>query len=434
MSDDLPLAQSTLPVTVEAATSPTAPATRSADGRRKALADEPVRDTAATDSWRGRFRLWDLYFALAGAGVALLVAADTSWSPVARVGCLTLFLALAGWYAGFGRRLMRDLVEDWRGYLYLAGMALLYIPAVLLNGNASFLLFVLCPQMFMVLPAVPAVLAVVLFNSVHIAVLAIRLPDLHDLVAPGLVAVMIVFVVCVLGVWSQRTVEESTRRADLIAELERTRAELAELSHQAGVAAERQRLAADIHDTVAQGLSSVVMLVQAAEADLDGDPDRARRHLTLAQQTARENLVDVRTLVAALTPAQLADAPFEQALRRLAQRFSQETGVATNCVVSGTGPTPGTELEVVLLRAAQEALANVRRHAHARAVAILLGRDERRIVLEIADDGTGFDADAVTDGYGLAGLHARVEQAGGSVGVRSAPGAGTTIRVEVPYR
>ncbi|MBQ1026155.1 sensor histidine kinase [Micromonospora sp. C95] len=290
----------------------------------------------------------------------------------------------------------------------------------------------LCPQVFMVLPALPAVLAVVLFNSVHIVVLAIRLPDLNDLVAPLLVAVMIVFVVCVLGVWSQRTVDESARRAGLIVQLERTRAELAELSHQAGIAAERQRLAADIHDTVAQGLSSVVMLVQAAEADLDGDPDRARKHLALARQTARENLIDVRTLVAALTPAQLTDAPLEQALHRLAQRFSQQTGVPTNCVVSGAGPALSTDLEVVLLRAAQEALANVRRHADARAVAVLLRRDDRRIALEIADDGTGFDVDAATDGYGLAGLQARVEQVNGSVDVRSVPGAGTTVRVEVP--
>ncbi|MTK03193.1 sensor histidine kinase [Micromonospora sp. CP22] len=292
----------------------------------------------------------------------------------------------------------------------------------------------LCPQVFMVLPAVPAVLAVVLFNAVHLVVLAIRLPDPHDLVGPLLIAVMIVFVVCVLGVWSQRTVEESTRRADLIAQLERTRAELAQLSHQAGVAAERQRLAADIHDTVAQGLSSVVMLVQAAEADLDDDPERARRHLALARQTARENLIDVRTLVAALTPAQLTDAPLEQALHRLAQRFRAETGVPTSCVVSGTGPPPGTDREVVLLRAAQEALANIRRHADARAVAVLLRHDDQRVTLEVADDGTGFDVDRAADGYGLTGLRARVEQAGGALVVRSTPGAGTTIRVEVPYR
>ncbi|GIJ80255.1 two-component sensor histidine kinase [Micromonospora phaseoli] len=388
----------------------------------------------AAEVWSDHFRLWDIYFALAGTGVALAVAADASWSPAALVGFLALFLALAGWYVGFGRRLMRESIEDWRGYLYLAGVALLYVPAVLLNGNASFLLFVLCPQVFMVLPAVPAVGAVVLLNSVHLIVLATRLPDLGDLVAPLLIALMIVFVVCVLGVWSQRAVAENARRAELIAQLERTRTELAELSHRAGIAAERQRLAADIHDTVAQGLSSVVMLIQAAEADLDRDVGQARHHLTLARQTARENLVDVRTLVAALTPAQLTGSPLEQALHRLTERFSAETGVPANCAAAGTGPAPGTPVEVVLLRAAQEALTNVRRHAGAGTVAVLLCRDDERVTLEVTDDGVGFDTDADTDGYGLAGIRARVEQAHGSVAVRSAPGAGTTIRVEVPYR
>ncbi|WP_229706402.1 sensor histidine kinase [Micromonospora sonchi] len=393
-----------------------------------------MRQTDATaEVWSARFRLWDGYFALAATGVAVAVAADGFWSPAARAGCLGLILALAGWYLGFGRRLMRDSVEDRRGYLYLAGVLLLYVPAVLLDGTASFLLFVLCPQAFMVLPAVPAVGGVLLLNSVHVIVLAVRVPDLSDVAAPALIALLTVFVVCVVGVWSQRTVTESVQRAELIARLERTRAELAEASHRAGIATERQRLAADIHDTVAQGLSSVVMLIQAAEADLDRDATQARRHLDLARQTARENLLDVRTLVAALTPAQLDGSPLPQALHRLAERFTRETGVPTNSAAAGTGPAPGTATEVVLLRAAQEALTNVRRHADASAVALLLRHHDDRITLEVADDGVGFEPGDRTDGYGLTGLRARVEQVHGTLVVRSAPGEGTTIRVEVPY-
>ncbi|MER5458297.1 sensor histidine kinase [Micromonospora sp. NPDC002389] len=395
--------------------------------------------TPPTDTWSARFRLWDGYFALATVGVAVAVAADGSRTPAARLGCLALFLALTGWYLGVGRRLMRDSVEDWRSYLYLAGVVLLYVPAVLLSGTASFLLFVLNPQMFMVLPAVPAVGAVLLLNSVHVIVLAVRLPDLGDVLPPLLIALMTVLVVSVLGVWAQHTVAESGRRAELIAQLEQTRAELAEVSHRAGVAAERQRLAADIHDTVAQGLSSVVMLVQAADADLDRDPDQARRHLDLARQTARENLLDVRTLVAALTPTQIDGSPLEQALHRLTDRFTRETGVPVTCTADlTTGRTPGTAVEVVLLRAAQEALTNVRRHADATAVAVLLHGDDDRVTLEIGDDGAGFDpADAYPaddGGYGLTGLRTRVEQVDGTVVVRSAPGEGTTIRVEVPYQ
>ena len=411
-----------------------------------------VTTSGVVDGWHGRFRLWDAYFALAGVGISLAVAAEGSRPLANRIGFVVLFIALAGWYLGFGRRLMRESVEDWRGYLYLAGVALLYVPAVLLTGSASFLLFVLCPQVFMVLPAAPAVGAVVLLNSVHIIVLAIRLPDLGDIVAPLLIALITAFVVCVLGIWAQRTVTESGRRAELIAQLERTRADLAEMSHRAGIAAERQRLAADIHDTVAQGLSSVVMLIQAAEADLDRDLGQARRHLGLARHTARENLVDVRTLVAALTPAELTGSPLEQALHRLAERFTQETGVPVSCTVDvADGRALSTPTEVVLLRAAQEALTNIRRHADATAVAVLLHSDDDRVTLEVGDDGVGFDAGTGTGGsgpaggtagqklaggggYGLAGIRARVEQVHGTVVVRSAPGAGTTIRVEVPYQ
>ncbi|PZG19741.1 hypothetical protein C1I95_11050 [Micromonospora craterilacus] len=411
------------------------PVTASAGGGTSRPAAAGPASAPAIDGWTTRFRLWDSYFALASVGVGAAVAAE-AWRPLAnRIGCVALFVALAGWYVGFGRRLMRESIEDWRGYLYLAGVALLYVPAVLLTGSASFLLFVLSPQVFMVLPAAPAIGAVVLLHSVHIIVLAFRLPDLGDIVAPLLIALMIVFLVCVLGVWSQRTVTESIRRAELIAQLERTRADLAELSHRAGIAAERQRLAADIHDTVAQGLSSVVMLIQAAEADLDRVPEQARRHLDLARQTARENLVDVRTLVAALTPGELTGSPLEQALHRLAERFSRETGVPVSCTSGpAAGRTLSTATEVVLLRAAQEALTNVRRHAEAGAVAVLLHSDDDRVTLEVADDGVGFDPGAGTDGYGLTGIRARVEQVHGTVVVRSTPGEGTTIRVEVPYR
>ncbi|MGC5033364.1 sensor histidine kinase [Micromonospora sp. DT229] len=388
-----------------------------------------------TDAWGDRFWLWDSYFALTGVAVAVAVTTRGGWSPGARIGVLALFLALAGWYVGFGRRLMRDAVEDWRGYLYLAGVVVLYVPAVLLDGNASFLLFVLCPQAFMVLPAVPAVSAVLLLTSVHVIVLAVRLPELGELTAPLLIALLTVFVVSVLGVWSQHTVTESGRRAELIAQLERTRAELAELSRQAGVAEERQRLAADIHDTVAQGLSSVVMLIQAAEADLADDATRARHHLDLARQTARENLIEVRTLVAALTPTQLDGAPLEQALHRLAERFTRQSAVPVTCTTDLPGGwVVGTATEVVLLRTAQEALTNVGRHAGATSVALRLHHDEGRIVLDVTDDGVGFDLADAPDSYGLPGIRARVGQVQGSLTVRSAPGAGTTIRVEVPGR
>ncbi|MEV0156109.1 sensor histidine kinase [Micromonospora sp. NPDC050686] len=383
--------------------------------------------------WTARFPLWDGYFAVTVLGVGAAVAADPTRPGADRATAVVLFGALTAWYVAFGRPLMRDGVEDRRGWLYLAGVLVLYVPAVLASTSASFLLFALCPQAFMVLPAVPAVGTVLALNAVHVVVLAARADDLTDVTGPALIAALVAAVVSMVGVWSQHTVAESERRAELIAELGRSRDQVARLSRQAGVTAERQRLAADIHDTVAQGLSSVVLLIQAAEADLDRDRATARRHLHLAVDTARDNLAEVRTLVAALTPGELAGSSLAEALRRLVERFARETGLPATCAVPDTDRPLPTPVEVVLLRATQEALTNARRHAAAGTVAVLLEHHPDAVVLQVVDDGAGFDPDEPGGGYGLAGMRARIEQVRGRLAVRSAPGDGTTVRVEVPY-
>jgi signal transduction histidine kinase len=216
-------------------------------------------------------------------------------------------------------------------------------------------------------------------------------------------------------------VRQSDERAALIRQLDASRAEVSRLSHEAGVLAERQRLAGEIHDTIAQGLSSVVMLIQAAQAE----PDRSRagRHLTLAAATARDNHDEARALVAALTPPALDGSSLPDALRRLAGTLS---------VTGSPRPLP-TPVEVVLLRSAQEALSNARKHAGAASVAVSLSYErEGPVVLEVRDDGAGFDVGSDTGGYGLRGMRSRVELVAGTLAVTSSPGAGTTVRVAIP--
>jgi signal transduction histidine kinase len=223
----------------------------------------------------------------------------------------------------------------------------------------------------------------------------------------------------------------SDERAALIVELDSTRAEVARLSREAGVAEERQRLAGEIHDTIAQGLSSVVMLVEAADAMLVRDPDTARNHLALAARTARENLDEARAMVAALTPSPLAGVGLADALRRLSQRFAAEDSPATTVRVGGDGRPLPTGIEVVLLRVAQEALTNVRKHAKASTVELELAYTSGGVSLEVSDDGAGFDAAALSPGYGLDAMRARVEQVGGRLIITSAPDSGTIVRAEV---
>ncbi|WP_369069298.1 sensor histidine kinase [Kineococcus terrestris] len=265
--------------------------------------------------------------------------------------------------------------------------------------------------------------------------------------APGVATSLGVSVLfsCALGVWISKIIDQSQERAELIAQLEAARAQLAEAHHAAGVAEERARLARDIHDTLAQGFTSVLLLARSAGAVAD-DPAAVRERLGQVEDAAREGLAEARTLVAAMTPVALSDGGLEQALRRLAERVSRESGVAVDVQVEvdardggaqgGLGGLGGLGRpgEVVLLRAAQEALGNVRRHARATRARVRLCAGADGVVLEVVDDGVGLPPGAEEGGrgYGLAGTRRRVEEAGGRFDVGGAPGGGTVLRVRVP--
>jgi signal transduction histidine kinase len=234
-----------------------------------------------------------------------------------------------------------------------------------------------------------------------------------------------------LGWWIYRVIDQSLERAGLIAQLEETRAELITAHHAQGVMAERERMAREIHDTLAQGFASVVMLAQAAGAALDRRPGQVAADLATIETVARENLAEARALVAAFSPVDLDGTTLTQAVRRLAERFGRQTGVEVDLEVRDGVAGLSREQEVVLLRTVQEALTNVRRHAAARHVAVLLLADDEGARVEVRDDGTGFSQPA-EDGFGLSGMRRRVSEIGGVLDVASAPGAGTRVVVRLP--
>nr|WP_246324485.1 sensor histidine kinase [Petropleomorpha daqingensis] len=236
-----------------------------------------------------------------------------------------------------------------------------------------------------------------------------------------------------LGLWITRSLALSAQRAALIEQLEQTRAELASAHHEAGVVAERERLAREVHDTLAQGYTSIVVLSQTAAAQLGTDPAAARERLALIEEVARENLAEARAMVAAFSPVPLEEATLVEALYRLAERFGRETGVSTRVDTAALDGAPALSRndEVVLLRGAQEALSNVRRHAGASAVVLRLSTVGGAVSVHVEDDGVGFDPSAPA-GHGLAGLRSRVAEVGGELDVVSAPGEGTRVTVRVP--
>lgn len=243
-------------------------------------------------------------------------------------------------------------------------------------------------------------------------------------------------VTVLLGLWIDLVVTQSEQRAELIVELESTRDELATAHHTAGVMAERERMAREIHDTLAQGMTSIVMLAQTASVELSrGATEPAGARLAAIEDTARENLAEARALVAAFTPVALTGATLTEVLRQQAARFTAETGVDVQVSLD----LPNDEVavlpqgqQVVLLRAAQEALANVRKHAGATQVRIRLGMSADGVCIEIRDDGSGFEPSEPAAGFGLAGMRGRVEESGGTVQVDSTPGRGTRVQVLIP--
>lgn len=232
-----------------------------------------------------------------------------------------------------------------------------------------------------------------------------------------------------IGLWITGIGEWGDERARLLAELQGAQGALEAASRDAGATAERERLAREIHDTIAQSLTSLVLLAQRARTELDDE--RALETVELIESTAREALGEARALVATSAPVALGDGGLAEVLRRLAARFQRETGVL---VEVHTGADAPRDVQVVLLRAAQEGLANVRKHSGASRAWIVVEGTADTIALTVSDDGCGpaaFDEDA---GFGITGMRDRVALLGGSVELDQRDGGGARLRVLVPAR
>jgi two-component system NarL family sensor kinase len=197
---------------------------------------------------------------------------------------------------------------------------------------------------------------------------------------------------------------------------------------------ERARLAREIHDTLAQSLTAIALHLEGGLHQLERSPTEARERLERALATCRASLEEARRSVLNLRTVPLAERPLPAALAALGRAFTSETGIRVRMRVADgdcTGLPLRTEGE--LYRIAQEALANVRRHAKASEVIVTLQADARGVRLTVRDDGVGFTPGAARDGrYGLLGMRERAALLGGRLRIASRPGQGTTIRATVP--
>jgi signal transduction histidine kinase len=229
-----------------------------------------------------------------------------------------------------------------------------------------------------------------------------------------------------------RELADANRRLeDSMTENAALHAQLVDQARTAGVIEERQRLAGEIHDTLAQGLTAIVAQLQAAE-HARHRPAEWSRYLTQAQSLARASLNEARRSVRALRPEQLENATLPEAVGELTRTWSQQAGITAELETAGPPSRAPADIEAALFRVAQEALTNVARHAGATKVRLTLTYLGDTLLLDVADDGVGFDPATGTGGYGLVGMRHRLAGVGGTLTVESTPGYGTTLNAAVP--
>ncbi|MET0134002.1 MAG: sensor histidine kinase [Kibdelosporangium sp.] len=259
--------------------------------------------------------------------------------------------------------------------------------------------------------------------------------DVQSIMIYLAVVLFIVTLACTVTFFSDKTVEESRKRKEMVEQLAATMEENAGLhaqlliqAREAGVLDERQRMAREIHDTLAQGFTAIITQLQAAEQSGDW-----RAHIDTAARLARENLTEARRSVHALRPAQLENAALPEALADVVEGWVGAQGVHVELTTTGTARSMHPEVEVALLRIAQEALANVAKHARASRVGLTLSYMEDLVTLDVRDDGVGFDPDLVkADGFGLMTMRQRMSRLAGALAVESEPGGGTAVSASLP--
>ncbi len=269
---------------------------------------------------------------------------------------------------------------------------------------------------------------------------------------PILVTIVAVqtFVISWFGYQGEKFNEQSEQRRQAVARLEAALAENAglhtqllaharEAGVQAGIHDERQRMAREIHDTLAQGLTGIITQLQAADRARE-HPEQWQRHMDHVHALARDSLTAARRSVAALRPAELDGSHLPAALGDLAGQWSQRSGVAVQVETTGDPRPLPTEIEVTLFRVAQEALTNVAKHAEATKAGLTLSYLDDMVMLDVRDDGAGFAAGSVPPpgaavdggGFGLGAIRQRLARLQGILVVETAPGEGTAINASVP--
>ncbi|MEU9980614.1 sensor histidine kinase [Streptomyces sp. NPDC050856] len=390
--------------------------------------------TALTLTPTTRALAWCLHLLVAG--LLALAAGRAVADGRPHAGWVVAAAAVCGLVYAAGPVLPGVSRSRWAAAVWLAAVGAGWLVLLALSPDGVWVAFPLYFLQLHLLPRRAGAAAVLGTAVVAVAGFAAHRGSFHAAMAIGPALGAAVAVAVVWGY--QALYRESERRRNLIEELTATRADLAEAQHTAGVLAERERLAREIHDTLAQGLSSIQLLLRAAERALPDAPEKATRHVDQARQAAVDNLAEARRFVAALAPPALEGTTLAGALERLCATTGARHPLTARFHLTGDPVPLPTAQEVALLRVAQSALANTVRHAGAASAEVTLGYLGEQVAVRVVDDGRGFDPgrlpapDPRTGGFGLAAMRARVHALGGTLGVESTPGHGTAVAARLP--
>ena len=389
-------------------------------------------------------RWWDLAFGGSLAVMAIVAALGPSDGNL--VGALATLAALGLAYLGFGRRGIRLACGDGMtqkltpsGVAFLATVIVGCGVGAAFTPNLATLQAIGFPLVWVLVGSYTGAvwLSAALAVSVGLGLTLTFGGTPSALAEAGAIEAISFIFALALGTWMTRIIAAGERHRRLLDELTRTQGELATLHRAAGSSAERERLAREIHDTVAQTLTGLVLLAQRTRGELAARPAQvsaAQTSIDLIETNAREALTETRALVAALSPVREPGMGLTGTILRLADRFTKETGIQTEAAVQAGDID--REVEVVLLRCVQEGLANVRQHSGAGAASVLIERIGPNVVLTVSDDGRGLGAPRAdpNTGFGLAGMHDRVLLVRGELELGARPMGGTVLRVTVPLR
>ena len=405
------------------------------------------------DFWFRDGRWWHLLIvgtALANtvvAGSVAAFAATESERSEALVATGALLLIPVVWLA-FG---VRSLADPRRGAVLILLVTLLVTVSMVLVPWTGFVQTLIYPLVWVVCVSARRSIIVsigIAFGIGAVSALYNGVEEIPDILPGQLFSVA---ATCGIGLSISYAWRVADERRELLEQLTASQEHVQELSRLSGASVERERISRDLHDTLAQTLAGLAMLADrsakeigrmrddesSAGAQLREALSAQEERADLIASLARDALAEARGLIAENAPVRSTDpaeATFADALRRLVDRFRRETGVLAEARIDLEAGALERESEVVLLRCAQEALSNARRHAHATNVRLSVELGSANVVLNVTDDGRGFELEAEPTGFGLDSLRDRANAIGGGVDVSSAPGRGTIVTVTIPAR